>query len=400
MMFRRAIRYSRNYFGLFDKLKNITDGRIKPRIATIKVAIAIFSIQLANLGSLNNFSQQVSSPSVSTIARSADTMSLCHIRDVGLQIYKKARRSKMLTAHHGRWIGIVDGKEITTSSYCKCRHCKKRKLRDKEGRLKYQYYHQFTAFILACSDFCLTLDIEPILPGEGEQTSAYRLIKRVCKNYPKAFSLVIGDGLYLNQNVFKLLEAHHKKTIAVLKEERRQLFEEANKLSLLAEPKVYTEGATSYRVWEHCISGCWDGYGKDVRVIVSRETTKKRVHSKDGRGWEDRKEVSNWMWATNLDTSGSTGDLKNTVKVCHSRWHIENRCFKETAGMWNAEHIYRHSANAIMVFLLFLFMAVNIFNIFMNRNIKDKKIRTKLNLIKRIQADFLSLARPLPPIPI
>ena len=30
MMFRRAVRYSRNYFGLFDKLKNITDGRIKP----------------------------------------------------------------------------------------------------------------------------------------------------------------------------------------------------------------------------------------------------------------------------------------------------------------------------------------------------------------------------------
>ncbi len=400
MMFRRAVRYSNNCFGLFDKLKNITDGRIKPRIATVKVAIAIFSVQLANLGSLNNFAQQVSSPSVSTIARSADTMSLYHIREVNLNIYKKARRSKMLSPYRGRWIGVIDGKEITTSSYRKCRHCKRRKLRDKEGKLKYQYYHQFTAFILACSDFSFTLDIEPILPGEGEQTSAYRLMERVCKNYPKAFSLVIGDGLYLNQNVFKLLEAHHKKTIAVLKEERRQLFEEASNLSLMAKPKVYREGATSYRVWEHTISGCWDGYGKDVRVIVSEETTRARVHSKDGKGWEDTEEVSNWMWATNLDVSKNIGDLKNTVKVCHSRWHIENRCFKETADMWNAEHIYRHSANAIMVFLLFLFMAVNIFNIFRSRNLKDKKIRTKLNLIKKIQADFLSLARPLPPIPI
>ena len=400
MMFRRAVRYSNSCFGLFDKLKNITDGRIKPRIATVKVAISIFSVQLANLGSLNNFSQQVSSPSVSTIARSADSMSLCHIREVNLKVYKKARMAKMLTSHHGRWIGVIDGKEITTSSYCKCRHCKRRKLRDKEGKLKYQYYHQFVAFILACEDFSFTLDIEPILPGEGEKTSAYRLLKRVCGNYPKAFSLVIGDGLYLNGKTFKLLEAHHKKTIAVLKEERRQLFEEANSLSLMTEPKVYTEGATSYRVWEHCISGCWDGYGKDVRVIVSEETTTKRVHSKDGKGWEDVIGRVNWMWATNLDVSKNIGDLKNTVKVCHSRWHIENRCFRGTASMWNAEHIYRHSANAIMVFLLFLFMAVNIFNIFMSRNIKDKKIRTKLNLIKKIQADFLSLARPLPPIPI
>jgi len=143
-----------------------------------------------------------------------------------------------------------------------------------------------------------------------------------------------------------------------------------------------------------------DGYGKKVRVIVSEETTRGRVHSKDGKGWQEVEELANWMWATNLDVSSSIGDLKNTVKVCHARWHIENRCFKETAGMWNAEHIYRHSENAIMVFLLFLFMAVNIFNIFRNRNIKDKKIRTKLNLIMRIQADFLSLTRPLPPIPI
>jgi len=106
------------------------------------------------------------------------------------------------------------------------------------------------------------------------------------------------------------------------------------------------------------------------------------------------------MWATNLDVSKDTGDLKNMVKVCHSRWHIENRCFKETADMWNVEHIYRHSKNAIMVFLLFLFMAVNIFNVFRSRNLKDSKIRTKLNLIMRLRGDFLSLANPLPPVPI
>jgi len=399
-MFRKAVRYSRKHFGLFKKLKNITDGRIKPQIATIRVAIAIFSMQLANLGSLNNFSQSVSSPSVSTIARVADTMELGHIREINLQVYKKARKKKMLSPYRGKWIGIIDGKEISTSDYCKCSHCKRRKLKTKDGSLKYQYYHQFTAFILAGKDFSFTLDIEPIIPGEGEQTSAYRLLSRVCANYPRAFSLVIGDGLYLNEKVFNLLEAHHKKTIAVLKEERRQLFEEANKLSLLAEPQIYKEEATSYRVWDHAISGCWDGYGKDVRVIVSEETTKSRVHSKDGKGWQEVEEVANWMWATNLDVSGSVGDLKNTVKVCHSRWHIENRCFKETANTWNAEHIYRHTSNAIMVFLLFLFIAVNIFSIFRKRNIKDNKIKTRLNLILRIQADFLSLARPLPPIPI
>ena len=88
----------------------MTDRRIKPRIATAEVATAIFSVQLANLGSLNNFAQSVLSPSVSTIARSADTMSLNDIRKVNFEVYKKARASKMLASYSGRWIGIIDGK--------------------------------------------------------------------------------------------------------------------------------------------------------------------------------------------------------------------------------------------------------------------------------------------------
>jgi hypothetical protein len=330
-MFRRIIKYSSKHFGLFKKLASIADRRIKPRIKTIKIAAAIICMQLANLGSLNSLSQSLrygSYPSVPTIARTADRMDLDDIRAVGAGIYKRARKQKMLTCYFGRWIGIVDGHEVTTSGHCKCGHCRKRKLKDKHGLVKYQYYHSFTAFILAGPDFCLILDIEPIIPGESEVTSSYRLLERVCKNYPKAFSLVIGDALYLNEKIFKLLEEHHKYTIAVLKEERRQLFEEANNLSLLSEPKTYQDKKTTYRVWDHQIEGCWDGYGKKVRVIVSEETTAKRAHACDGAGWEEKIEVANWMWVTNLfpEEDACLDDLKNTVRICHSRWQIENKC--------------------------------------------------------------------------
>ena len=155
-------------------------------------------------------------------------------------------------------------------------------------------------------------------------------MERVCKNYPKAFTVVIGDGLYLKETVFNLLEKHHKYAIAVLKEERRQLFEEANRLSLLSEPEVYRQKKTYYKVWDHSISGCWDGYGKKVRVIVSEEATPGRIHSKDGRSFEDRVNRANWMWVTNLPCpeTDNTDDLKNTVRICHSRWQIENQCYR------------------------------------------------------------------------
>ena len=412
-MFRKLIRYSNKIFDLFTIIVSVTDKRIKAQIPTAEIVATIIIMHFTNQGSLNSLSQEIAYkrlkadiPSVSTIARVADTMDTEEIRAVGLAIYKKARAAKMLESCHGMWVGVVDGHEQITSSYCKCKYCKSRTVTRKDGVKDIQYYHEFTAFILAGPKVSFTLDIEPILPGEGEITSAYRLISRVCKNYPKAFSVVIGDGLYLKETVFNLLEKHHKYAIAVLKEERRQLFEEANRLSLLSEPEVYRRGRTYYRVWDHCISGCWDGYGKGVRVIVSEEATPVRIHSKDGKSFEDKLKQASWMWVTNLPHSENPCSLKNTVAICHSRWQIENQCSGETVNTWNADHIYRHSANAIIAFLLLLFICVNIFNIFRIRNIKDRRVKTKIYLIKLIGIGFhtdeilLPLVPKIPPIPI
>lgn len=405
-MFKKLIRYSDKIFDLFTTLASVTDKRIRPQIPTVKIITAVIIMYFTNQGSLNGLSQELSYkrlkgllPSVSTISRTADSMDLERVREVGIDIYKKARAKKMLKPCHGMWVGVLDGHEQVTSSYCKCRYCRQRTVTGKDGIKDIQYYHQFVAFILAGPEISFTLDIEPILPKEGELSAAYRLIERICRNYPKAFSVVIGDGLYLRKTIFNLLKAHHKYAIAVLKEERRQLFEEANKLSLLSEPRVYRQGKTHYRVWDHAISGCWDGYGKNVRVIVSREKTPVRTHSKDGKGFEESLNRANWMWVTNLPRSEDPGSLKNTVSVCHSRWQIENQCFNETVNIWKADHVYRHSENAITAFLLLLFICVNIFNIFRIRNIKDRRIKTKIFLIRLVRSGFHKEKKPCLLIP-
>ena len=129
-MFKRIIKYSSKHFGLFKKLTFITDGRIKARINTIKIATAIICMQLSNLGSLNSLSPALVSgkyPSVSTIARTADSMNLNEIRQAAAEVYKRARKQKMLSAYCGMWIGIVDSHEVTASDFCKCGHCKEKK---------------------------------------------------------------------------------------------------------------------------------------------------------------------------------------------------------------------------------------------------------------------------------
>ena len=386
-------------------MENITDGRQKPQISAADISTSIMSILFSNLGSLNKFNQtrDIAAvkniagrvPSASTVARAVDSMDLDFIREMSQSIYHKAKRSKMISPYRGKWIGIIDGHEITSSNICKCSFCSVRNVSKIESEVKLSYFHRYTAFILAGDRFAFMLDIEPIYPHEGELSSSGRLLSRVCRTYPKAFEVVVGDGLYLNGTTFELLDSHHKSAIAVLKDETRELYGEAVALSKINKPFVYEDKKTVYRVWEHTISGLWDGYKKPVRVIRSEETKTVRHHCQDLGRWELKEEKVDWMWVTNLPSLVS---LKNTVSLCHCRWQIENKCFNEIVNTWNADHIYRHSQTAISAFILFLLIALNIFNIFFARNIKDKRIRSKILLIDLIRAEFLLVewAYPIP----
>ena len=66
------------------------------------------------------------------------------------------------------------------------------------------------------------------------------------------------------------MESHHKYTIAVLKDETRELYGEAMSLSSITAPVVYEDEGITYRAWDHTISGLWDGYNKPVRTEIGR----------------------------------------------------------------------------------------------------------------------------------
>jgi len=192
------------------------------------------------------------------------------------------------------------------------------------------------------------------------------------------------------------LASHGKYAAAVLKDETRALYNESISLSKISLPLVYEEKNTTYRVWDSTIYDQWDGYKGSVRVIKSEETKYVRHHRLELGKWEIQEQKADWIWVTNLP---SVVSLKNVVSICHSRWQIENKCFNEIVNTWNADHVYRHNQNALSAFILFLFIVLNIFNIFFSRNIKDRRISTKSFLIDLVKAEFL-LAKWLTPIPL
>ena len=81
---------------------------------------------------------------------------------------------------------------------------------------------------------------------------------------------------------------------------------------------------------------------------------------------------------------------RKIVILGHKRWQIENQGYNELVNHWHADHVYKHDANAILVFLMLLFIAYNILNVFYNRNLKDPNLkRTKIFVSDLISASLL-----------
>jgi hypothetical protein len=75
------------------------------------------------------------------------------LRQILKSIYLKAKKSKMVEYYYGRYIGIVDGHEICSSDIHRCSGCSIRNVSKIDGEIKLNYYHRYTAFVLAGERF-------------------------------------------------------------------------------------------------------------------------------------------------------------------------------------------------------------------------------------------------------
>jgi len=76
----------------------------------------------------------------------------------------------------------------------------------------------------------LLLDHEPQRPGEDEVSTALRLLDRVIPAHPRAFDLVLAHALYGSAPFFNFLLARGKHALVVLKDERRNLYQDVEGL--------------------------------------------------------------------------------------------------------------------------------------------------------------------------
>jgi hypothetical protein len=369
--------------------------RRKPRIRAATIIGSILLMHWARIGSLNGLVQTRSVgfwrrwldgdlASARTIGRVASGLDEDDLRELLHQHYARRRRNKSIKPFIGGIRAVVfDGHESTCSYLRSCPGCLRRTKKVK-GQEKEQYYHRYVLAMLLCDDGYLFLDMEEQLPGEGESTCAIRLLRRLLARYPRAFNTVIGDGLYLNSEFCRILIERGKYFLAVLKDERRDLLVDARGLFDSEVAIHFDYGKTHYQCWDIEGFTTWEQLGRPVRVIRSIETAWVRRQ----RTGEEEQITTEWIWGTNIPRK--VAGTSSLVTLGHGRWRIENNGFNELVNEWHADHIYKHHPRALVVFLLLLLLACNVFHALISLNVKPelRARHTKRHFARLIAAEF------------
>lgn len=391
-MMARFCSYVDKVFHFGQHLKKLRDTRRRPVIPTSAVFVSAWTLFTTARGSLNSIEKEVRIPSrlrglVGSHPPSADTIGRVYrqidsepLRQMLSAINHQVRRNKALGPSGGLMIAAVDGHEFFSSRKRCCPYCQTRTIQLKDQTVT-EYYHRGVICHLTGHDLALPLDLELQLPGEGEETTAKRLLSRVIAEYPRMIDVVSGDALYFDAPFINFCLDHHKHVIVVLKGDQRLLLQDAQQLFAERSPSEWSQGSRTVRCWdEEGFTSC-DGVKVPLRVLHTEET----VRHWDQITQQHREETSNWYWGTTL--SKNQLDTRLLWRAGHGRWDVENDCFNTLSTHFALDHCFRHEAGAMVNFVLTSFIAYVLLQCFWLRNLKPayrKVIGTLVGLVDEI----------------
>jgi len=385
---RRLIAYTEKVFHLSaEVIAGIADRRRQPRISTASIVKSVAALFWGRLGSLNalelvaqsRFFQRWLGESVcsaDTIGRVQALVDAGGLRQAIHHIYDRLKRNKALPDNQGIAAAVLDGHESHASYRRHCPGCLQRTVHTAQGDRTQFYHRQVTLMLLPGAPpgrepIRLLLDHEPQQAEEDEVATAQRLLERVIGAYPRAFDLVLADALYGTAPFFNFLLARRKHALVVLKDERRNLYQDVAGLFEHVPPQQGSFRSRQCLWWDFPDLQSWPQVNAPLRVIRSLETYSVR-RQLDGN---EEPQASDWIWVTTLPSQPVS--TERVVAFGHQRWDIENHGFNELVNGWHADHIYKHEPNAIACFLLLAFLAYNIFHAFLLLNLKPPIRRGK-----------------------
>ncbi|MFQ5814261.1 MAG: hypothetical protein ACE5I2_13880, partial [Anaerolineae bacterium] len=308
-MLRRWAVYLEKVFDFRVRVTQLGDRRVKPRIATANVWLAVLAMFALRLRSFHRLEQELRRAKrweswVGTEKPSADTVGRVMTRLEGLRelvvvLNRIAWRNKAihLRPQESYRVVAVDGHELWSSRARCCPECLVRHVTVGDQTVVAYYHRVVMAQWIGVRPPAI-LDLELIKPHEGEVVAARRLVKRLFSSYGRLIDVISADALYLEAPfVREVLEAG-KHVVVVLKQEARDLYQDALRLRPFVEPKLIEEGSRTTRLWDLAELDSFRSLGRPVRVVWAEEETVTRRLV--GGKLQQKREQATWIWVTDL----------------------------------------------------------------------------------------------------
>lgn len=393
-MLSRFARYLENGWDFPNMVTHVRDSRSAAVIPTSSVFLSAFGLFATRRPSFNAMEQDLkmpsrwepwvgkSKPSADTLGYSLSRFDLDRLRDNLARIAHQAKRKKALRRFSLEptpyWGAALDGHELWSSFNRCCDQCLTRELDTAQGP-QIQYHHNVVVLQMVDVTPALILDIEPILPGEGEVAAATRILRRLRLRYPRFLDFITADALYLQAPFIQAVREEGLDAIVVLKQENRDLYRDVTGLVAIVPPTVVTHcDETSTQRWDMDNLTTWPQLNGPIRVVRTLEGKRRRCRV--ARQWVEKRETVEWRWATTFATTTVSGDW--IARWGHARWDIENRGFNELTRHWALNHCFHHHPTAILALLLILAMAFALTTLFFDRGLKPalRQDKTRLHL--------------------
>ena len=387
-------------------VEQLTDGRLKPRIPTANIWLSAFLMFVLRLRSFNGLEQELRrarrlesfvgtrKPSADTIGRVLSGFHCAEIRRIVVEINRGAWRRKAIHPRVGESYRVVavDGHELWASRARCCQQCSVREVTVGKGEKKRkvkEYYHRVVVAQWVGVTPPAILDVELIKTGEGEVVAAKRLLERIFLNYSRLVDVITADALYLEAPFICTVLGAGKHFVIVMKQEKRDLHHDADRLRALLKPQIIEQGSKTIQMWDIPELTSFGTLGKAVRVVWAEEETVK--HKIIGGSLTEVQERETWIWVTDLQANVPASKIRQWG---HDRWNLENRGFNELVNLWNMDHCFIHNTTAIEVLLLTLSLAFLLTYLFYERNLKcpARLFMTRLAMTRRLLEDFTLIA--------
>ena len=420
---RKLMAYAAKVYDIGRLLGLVSDSRQQPPIPTALVARILLMVGLLRIRSFNALDPKLAEPwmqkalgepparrklaSVDALTYSLHRMQEASVRNVSVQVLRKAERNKTFReGWHGalRFVAI-DGWELFSSYHRHCSACLTRTVRfgDKEVL---QYYHSYVVALMLGEKLEVVLDMEPVRSAdvrmecheknvkghEGELTAAKRLIARLRETYGDLLDVLVFDSLYPNGPILTLAKENKFGVISVAKKETNEPLKEAFSLwGNQPAQRVVNDDAKNEHV------ELWDAPG--VQTLMSYDGPIRVVRARVSKK-SDPTDVTNWCFVVTGKATRLPAD--KVVLAGRARWHIENTAFYQFVYYWHFAHVFTHNEHALPSLLWFFFLAFNLLQLFVYRQLggygRDRgkdPTRTLLRLVDEFRDDLARLQTSL-----